>query len=232
MSEARHLVRFPGESDEYRSARNALLEAELDLRKQIAAVAAMRRELPPGGPIKEDYVFEEVSGASVRQTRLSELFESDASLVIYSFMYGPDADAPCPMCSSLLDGLNGNAVHIGQRVNFAVVARSPATRLDEWVRHRGWNNLRLLSSANNTYNRDYHAESPVGLQLPACNVFVRTPEGIHHSYATEILYVPLEGEQPRHMDLMWPLWNVLDLTPEGRGTDWMPRLSYETTAAT
>ncbi len=222
-----HPVRFPGESDEYRAARDELLKAEIALRQQIADIAALRQKLPHGGPIKEDYAFEELVGNSTVETRLSELFAPGKdSLVLYSFMYGPNTERACPACTSMLDGVNGLAQHIVDRINLAVVAKSPIARIQSYAEKRGWNQLRLLSSNKNTYNEDYHGESPDGAQIPACNVFVRTPDGIRHFWAAELLYAPVEGH-PRHMDLMWPIWNFFDLTPEGRGQDWFPKLSYE-----
>jgi predicted dithiol-disulfide oxidoreductase (DUF899 family) len=221
-----HDVRFPGESRAYRAARNELLRAEVELRERIEAVAALRRRLPRGGPVKEDYVFEELAEAGTRPTRLSELFAPGrSSLILYSFMYGPAARQPCPMCTSFLDGLDRYALHITQQVSLAIVARSPVERLRAWATERGWTRLRLLSSAANTYNADYFAETLEGAQLPACNVFTRTGDGIFHSWAAEMLYVPVEGH-PRHVDLLWPIWSFFDLTPEGRG-GWMPKLAYE-----
>jgi predicted dithiol-disulfide oxidoreductase (DUF899 family) len=235
MPPSLHSIRFPGESPAYRDARDQLLLAEMALRKNIEEVAALRRELPLGGPIPEDYLFEEGSAdindsAGTRKTRLSELFSPGKdTLVIYSYMFGPQMQAPCVSCTSILDGLNGAAPHIRQRVNFAVVANSPIARIRETARGRGWNNLRLLSSANNTYNRDYHGESPKGDQLPSLNVFTRRDGKICHFYNTELLFAPPEkGMDGRHVDSIWPIWNMFDFTPEGRGTDWYPRLSYET----
>jgi predicted dithiol-disulfide oxidoreductase (DUF899 family) len=221
MTESLHRVRFPGESDEYRAARNELLRAELDLRERIEAVAALRRRLPRGGRVKEDYVFDELADGSKRKVPLSALFAPDkSSLVVYSFMYGPDAPRPCPMCTSFLDGLDRAARHVTRRLNLAVVAKSPIERIRAWADERGWERLRLLSSHGNRYNADYFAEDPDGGQLPACNVFTRTADGISHFWSAETLYVPLEGH-PRHLDLLWPIWHLFDLTPEGRG-EWMP----------
>jgi len=232
-----HTQRFPGESPDYRAARNRLLNAEIELRRSIEKVAALRRALPPGGPVPEDYEFEEgAAGLSdaqtVRRVRMSELFQpgKGSSLVIYSFMYGPKMERPCPSCTSILDGLAGAVLHVAQRTNFVVVAKSPIHRIHALAHRRGWRNLRLLSSAGNTYNRDYHAEDAKGAQLPVLNVFVRRDGGIRHFYATELLFAPWDpGEEPRHVDLIWPLWNVFDLTPEGRGKDWHPKLTYEST---
>ena len=140
----------------------------------------------------------------------------------------PLAETPCPSCTSILDPLDGAAPHLAQRVGLAVVAKSDPERIRTFARERAWRNLRLLSSRNNTYNRDYHAESPEGNQMPILNVFVRDGEGIRHSWATELMFAQREeGEDPRHVDSIWPIWNVLDMTPQGRGTDWdFPQLDY------
>jgi predicted dithiol-disulfide oxidoreductase (DUF899 family) len=234
MPPSQHSKHFPGESPAYRDARNRLLEAEVALRRNIEEVAALRRKLPVGGEIPEDYVFEEGAAdindiKAARKTRLSELFSPGKdTLVLYSYMFGPNMPAPCVSCTSILDGLNGAAPHVRQRVNFAVVAKSPLARVRETARGRGWNNLRLLSSASNTYNRDYHGEDEKGEQLPSLNVFVRRDGKIYHFYHTELLFAPAEpGQDGRHVDLIWPIWNMFDFTPEGRGTDWYPRLSYD-----
>jgi len=222
MADTLHRVRFPGESVEYRRARDELLRAERDLRDRLEAVAALRRTLPFGGRVKEDYVFDGAAGP----VRLSELFATGApSLIIYSFMYGPAMANACPMCTSFLDGLDRYARHLTQRLALAVVARSPIERVLAWGKTRQWERLRLLSSARNTYSADYAAETPDGGQLPACNVFVQRPDGIRHFWSAELLYVANEGH-PRHVDLLWPIWSVFDLTPEGRG-DWMPKLAYD-----
>jgi predicted dithiol-disulfide oxidoreductase (DUF899 family) len=226
-------IRFPGESASYREARDKLLTAERDLRAQVEQVARMRRELPLGGEIAQDYVFEEGAAdiadtAMVRPVKLSELFrEGFDTLALYSFMFGPEMKQACPMCASFLDSLNGAAPHAAQRINLGVVAKSPIARIRDFARGRGWNNLRLLSSAGNTYNRDYHGETDTRGQMPAFNVFVRRGGKIHHFYYTELAFAPAEpGQNERHIDMMWPLWNLLDLTPEGRGANWYPRLTY------
>lgn len=216
---------FPNETDSYRDAREELLKAEIDLRAQVERVAAMRRSLPPGGAVREDYAFEELApDGQVRVVKLSEMFEaSKDTLFLYNFMYGPNMAAPCPMCSSIVDGLNGNAIQITQRINLAVVGRSPIERITAFAKPRGWDRVRLLSSANNNFNADYFGETAEGDQYPMANVFVRRDGAIYHFWGTEILYSKLDGD-PRHMDIMWPLWNVLDATPEGRG-DWYPPLN-------
>jgi predicted dithiol-disulfide oxidoreductase (DUF899 family) len=205
-------------------SRNRLLEAERDLRRQVEKVAAMRRKLPLGGRVSEDYVFDGVNGP----VKLSELFGvGKSTLILYSFMFGPQMKQPCPMCSSFLDSVNGAAPHVTQRGNLAVVAKTPIARIDEYARSKGWNNLRLVSSANNNYNRDYFGELPDRGQMPSLNVFVKRGEKIHHFYHTELLLMPPDkGQNERHIDIAWPLWNLLDFTPEGRGTDWFPRIQY------
>ncbi len=238
--------RFPGESDEYRRERNQLLEAEIELRRATERVAAQRRALPLGGPVPDDYRFEEVADGG-GEVRFSDLFQAgNDTLVIYSFMFPrssgdsrprpdgktgklPLAQTPCPSCTSILDSLDGAARHLGHRLNLAVVAKSDPDRIGTFARERGWRNLRLLSCRKNTYNRDYRAETPDGAQIPILNVFVRDGEQLRHSWATELMFAPREeGEDPRHVDSIWPIWSVLDMTPEGRGAgrDY-PLLRYE-----
>jgi predicted dithiol-disulfide oxidoreductase (DUF899 family) len=233
MASSTHSNRFPGESPSYREARNQLLQAELALRNHIEEVAIMRRKLPLGGEVLEDYTFDEGApdledSAATRKTRMSDLFQPGKdTLAIYSFMYGPKMKSPCPACTSMLDSLNGTAPHATQRINLAVVAKNPLEKIRTHARTRGWRNLRLLSSADNTYNRDYYGETAEGDQLPSLNVFARRNGKVHHFYHTELRFLPPEpGQDQRHIDLLWPLWNLFDFTPEGRGTSWYPKLVY------
>jgi len=228
VSKPLHAERFPGESRAYRAARNKLLRAEIALRKRVEQVAAMRRKLPLGGVVPQDYAFEEGAAGSARRVKLSQLFRTGKdTLVVYSFMYGPDMAKACPMCTSILDSLDGSALHAAQRINLAVVAKSPIARIREFAHARGWRNLRLLSSAGNSYNRDYRGETEEGAQRPALNVFVKRGARIYHVYASELMFAPTEkGQSPRHVDAIWPLWNLFDYTPDGRGTDWHPKLEY------
>jgi predicted dithiol-disulfide oxidoreductase (DUF899 family) len=224
-----HQIRFPGESAKYRSARNSLLRDEIALRAQTEAVAAKRRRLPLGGEIPQDYVFDErAAEGAVRGVRMSELFAPGKdTLIIYSYMFGPKMAEPCVMCTSILDGLDGQSEHVNQRVNFVVVAKSPIDRIMKLAHERGWTGLRLLSSARNSYNRDYRGENDREDQLPSLNVFVKRDGRIHHFYQSELLFAPSDrGQDGRHVDMIWPLWNLFDVTPEGRGTDWYPRLRY------
>ena len=228
-AERLHDIRFPSESAEYRTARDELLKAEMDLRRRIESVAALRRKLPLGGRPPQDYVFSE-GGAdgSTRPVRLSELFlPGKDTLLLYSFMYGPEMAKACPSCTSILDALDGEMPHLLPRAGVAVIAKSPLPRIKAHAKSRGWRKLRLLSSEGNTYNRDYHGEDEAGDQTPALNVFVRRGGEVRHFYCTELMFAPSEpGQDPRHVDSIWPLWNVLDYTPEGR-EDWHPKLSYE-----
>lgn len=229
-----HTIRFPGETAAYRAARDTLLKEEITLRRQIEAVAALRRKLPLGGALREDYVFDEIrpaidKTAARAQVKLSELFaDGKDTLLVYSYMFGPRMAAPCPMCTSMLDSLDGSAPHVTERANLVVVAKSRVDRIMQVARERGWRHLRLLSSAANTYNRDYHGENEKGGQLPTLNVFARRKGRIYHTYCTELLFAPSDrGQDGRHVDPIWPLWNLLDLTPEGRGTTWYPKLRHE-----
>ena len=228
-----HAIQFPGESPAYRDARNQLLQAEIALRKNLEDVAALRRKLPLGGAVLENYVFDGGTAdlndlQTTHKVRMSELFQPGKdTLAIYSFMYGPEMKSACTSCTSILDGLNGTSPHINQRTNFVVVAKSPLERIRTFARDRSWNNLRLLSSAGNTYNHDYHGENAQGDQIPSLNIFARRDGKVHHFWNSELMFAPTEpGQDARHVDLIWPLWNMFDFTPEGRGTDWYPKLKY------
>jgi predicted dithiol-disulfide oxidoreductase (DUF899 family) len=239
-------VTFPGESAEYRAGRDRLLAQEIELRRAMEAVAAARRELPPGGLVPEDYVFRGVGAdGSPADVKLSELFQPGRdSLVIYSFMFprdpgdtrpGPPGgqtallpleEGPCPSCVAFLDQIDGAAEHATQHLNLAVVAKAPLLRVATFAEERGWKRLRVLSSSGNTYNRDYLAETAEGAQRPMLNVFHRDGDWIRHFWASELLYAPSDpGQDPRHVGTLEPLWNLFDLTPEGR-PDWDEQLSY------
>jgi predicted dithiol-disulfide oxidoreductase (DUF899 family) len=227
-----HAIRFPGETETYRSARDDLLRAEVELRRRVEDVAALRRALPLGGEVPEDYVFEESlprgDEETVSQVRLSELFApGHDTLVLYSFMYGPEMTSACPSCTSILDSLDGVVRHLTQRVSFAAVAKSPIQRIRYHARERGWRRLRLLSSAANTYNADYHGETADGGQIPALNVFTLRDGSVRHAYGAELLFAPREdGQDPRHVDAIWPLWALFDITPGGRPEEWDVSLDY------
>lgn len=245
-------MNFPGESSSYREARERLLEQEIALRRSMESVAEARRHLPPGGLAPEDYVFDGAApdGGS-RTVRLSELFAPGKdSLVIYNFMFpryptddrpGPTTGAtahlkleegPCPSCTAFLDQLDGAASHVGQRVNFVVIAKAPLPRILAYAQERGWRNLRLLSSAGNNFKRDYQAESADGAQLPMLNVFQRDGKEIRHFWSSEMLQAPADpGQDPRHAGTIEAMWNMFDLTPDGRGSDWQEQINYDCCSA-
>jgi predicted dithiol-disulfide oxidoreductase (DUF899 family) len=234
-------VHFPGESSDYRRARNELLEAETELRLQSERVAALRRALPAGGLIREDYVFESAGDGS--KVCLSELFAPGKnSLVIYNMMFPrwsedpragapggktaglPLVEQPCPSCTSVVDGLEGAAFHLAERTNLVVIAKTSPDRLGTYAQERSWRNLRLLSSRNNTFNRDYHAETPDGVQLAVLNVFSRGEDGIRHHWASEATF---KRGDTSPLDPIWSIYGVLDLTREGRGDSAAyPNLQY------
>lgn len=240
-------IAFPGESAEYRAERNRLLEQETELRRAMEAVAAARRRLPPGGIVPQDYFFKTRGpGGSRAEVRLSELFAPGKdSLVIYSMMFPRDpgddrpgpasgqtallplAQGPCPSCTAFLDGLDGAAGHASQRVNLAVAGKAPIERILTFAAERGWRRLRLLSTEGTTYNRDYWAETADGEQQPMLNVFHRDGDTIRHFWGSELFYAPEDpGQDQRHVGTLEPLWNLFDLTPEGRPADWYEQLSY------
>lgn len=238
---------FPNESPEYRAARDALLQREIEERRATESLAAARRALPPGGLLKEDYVFEGADAdGTLKKFRLSELFAPGRnSLIIYNFMFPRDPsderapsttpatrrlpllEQPCPSCVALLDQLDGAARHVGERTNFVVVAKTSAPRLLAFGKERGWRYLRLLSCAGNSYKRDYHGEEASGEQRPMLNVFHRNGGEIRHFWSSEMLFSPTDpGQDPRHNGMLEPLWNLFDLTREGRPSDWEEQLSY------
>jgi len=226
--------RFPGESLAYRRAREELLGAEAQLRRHEEDLAEQRRALPLGGT-PPDYAFEEwdPSACAPRSVRLSELFaDGKRALLIYSFMFNPGAtgaplEIACPLCTSMVDGLDGVLPHVTERVNVAVATKAPIARLHAHAHTRGWRNARLLSTSGTSYNRDYGAERSDSEQLPMASIFVRPNGVVRHFWSSELLSAPAEpGNSPRHVDFMWPLWAIFDRTPEGRGGDWWPSLAY------
>jgi predicted dithiol-disulfide oxidoreductase (DUF899 family) len=230
-------LHFPNESAEYRRVRNALLEEEMALRRHVERVAAQRRALPPGGVVPEDYRFDGAAGP----VTLSQLFDGKDTLAIYSFMFGPERERPCPGRTHFLDGLDGSVRHILQRLALVVVAKSPIQRLLDLALERGWEHLKLLSTAGNTYDRDYFGDSTAlaaamrkqqefidgeEWDMPILNVFRSDGKTVRHFWGSELLYVPPEaGQEYRHNDLLDPVWNMFDVTPEGRG-DFHPKLEY------
>ena len=218
---ARSPVRFPNESAEYRAARTRLLQEEIELRRHLTRVAELRRALPPGGAVSGDYRFMGEDGP----TDFAALFGDKDTLAVYSFMYGPQRERPCPMCTNLLGPLDGNAADLDQKIALAVVARSPVARLKAFAEERGWRYLRLYQDLTDAYSRDYHGLLPDGSEIPAFNIFTRRDGTIRHFYGGEMSEGD-PGQDPRGAPDLAPLWNVLDMTPEGRGEDWYPKLDY------
>ena len=220
-----HDLVIPNESSDYRTARDTLFSEEIKLRRQAEKVEALRRSLPSGGALKEDYVFQNLSGEDVR---LSELFsDKSPNLLIYTFMFKPGGEA-CRVCTSLLDGFNGSAPHIKQNLNFAVVAKASVQEVKSWAETRKWSNLNMLSSGNNTYNHDYNAEDTEENQLMMMNVFRQSEDGIFHSWAYENMFMPKGDEpNPRQRDRIWPLWSVFDIALDDMPGDWFPAYKYD-----
>lgn len=240
---------FPGESADYRAARDRLLDHEIELRRVTERVAAANRALPPGGRVPEDYVFQSAApDGSATDVRLSELFAPGIdSVAIYSYMFPrhegddrpgrssgplaswPLAEQPCPSCTAFLDQLDGAAEHVAQNMGFAVVAGVGLDRLLAVAEDRGWRHLRLLSAVDNSFRRDYHGEDEDGNSVPMLNVFHRGADGmIRHHWGSELFYAPTDDDQdPRHNGTLEPLWNFFDLTPEGRPKEWHEQLEYQ-----
>ena len=209
-------TRYPNESQEYRDARDALLEQEQALVEQAQAVAALRRELPPGGLLKEDYEFQWANEGKVGvPVRLSELFGDKPTLVLYNFMFGPGWDNPCLSCTSLMDGFDRSAYQVSQDAAFFGIAKAPAEKIHEWASSRGWDQIGLISGFNTTYQADYRCQGENDdMQWPILHVFRKQDGEIYHFWGTEL--------QGNHVDTVWPYWNIMDFTPEGRPDRMVP----------
>jgi predicted dithiol-disulfide oxidoreductase (DUF899 family) len=214
-------ARFPNESNEYRLARNALLAEEIELRRHIERVAQQRRALPPGGAVSRPYRFVGENGPAA----FSDLFGDKQTLAIYSYMYGPKREQPCPMCTSLLSAWDGEAADVDQRIALVIVARSPIERLVAFKKERGWRDLKLYSDTGGDYTRDYVSADDA--DIPAFNVFTRRDGTIRHFWSGEMGAKTADpGQDPRGAPDLMPLWTIFDTTPEGRGADWYPKLRY------
>jgi len=220
---AENAVRIPNESAEYRAARTSLLAEEIELRRRLERVAAQRRALPPGGPVSGDYRFQTESGP----TDFVGLFGGRQTLAIFSYMFGPQRQRPCPMCTNMLDAWDGNAADISQHASLVVVARSPIEKLIAWKQERGWKHLRLSSDLNDAYSRDYLGVSDDG-ENGVLSVFTRRDGTIRHFWSNEMSQSTVDpGQDVRGVaETYAPLWHVLDTTPEGRAPDWYPSLNY------
>jgi predicted dithiol-disulfide oxidoreductase (DUF899 family) len=212
---------FPNESAAYRQARNALLVEEIRLRRHLEQVAALRRQLPPGGEVTKEYRFEGETGPAT----LAALFGDKDTLVIYSYMFGPQRKGPCPSCTSYMATWEGKMPDIEQRAAFVMMARSPIARLIEAKKARGWTKLKLYSDGSGEFTRDY--VSAADEDMPGYTVFTREDGKIRHFWSGEMSGEMADpGQDPRGAPDPDPLWSLLDTTPEGRGTDWYPKLSY------
>jgi predicted dithiol-disulfide oxidoreductase (DUF899 family) len=220
---AKNKAHFPNESPEYRGARNALLTEEIELRRHIERVAALRRALPAGGGISEDYTFESHNGP----VRISQLFGDKDALVIYSMMLGPQRERACPMCTAMLTSWEGTARNLRERVALAVTARSPIERLLELKKERGWQNLQVYSDTKGDYTRAYVSADDG--DVPGLNIFARSDGTVRHFWGGEMSGEMADpGQDPRGAPDVDPLWTILDLTPAGRGATWYPKLEYAT----
>ena len=219
---ARSAKPYPNDGPEYRTARTALLVEEIELRRQIERVAKQRRALPMGGEAP-DYEFLDEQGKTIG---LTDMFGDHDTLVSYFWMYGPERERPCPMCTSLLGSLEIPAVDIEQRVALAVIGRSPVARQLAFARERGWRNLTFYQCVGDDFPNDYRGLAPDGSEWPALDVWKKVDSKVHHFWAGESGKTADPGEDPHGAPDPQPLWNILDLTPEGRGTEWYPKLEY------
>jgi predicted dithiol-disulfide oxidoreductase (DUF899 family) len=211
---------YPNDGNDYRRARTALLAEEIELRRHIERVAAQRRALPPGGEAR-GYTFRNQDDAVLQ---FADLFGPHDTLVTYTWMFGPQRPRPCPMCTAFLDAFDGPVRNIAQRIGFAVLGRSPVARQLAFARERGWRNLQFFQTIGDDFARDYRALGPDGDEWPALDVWIRRDGRVHHFWAGELGGTQDPGQDPRGAPDPTPLWNILDLTPGGRGTDWYPKL--------
>lgn len=226
-----HQTNLTNESPEYDAAREALRLAEIELMRHREQVADLRRHLPQG-PVVEDYVFEEgpadldEGDVPARTVRLSELFSGpDRALIVYHLMYGKQQTSPCPMCTLWIDGFNAVAEHLTQNVDLVIAAAAGLAPLRGHARDRGWRNLRLLSAGDSTFKYDLASEDDQGNQDSTISVFTRDGDGaIRHFYTGHPRMA--DDIDQRGIDLLAPVWHLLDLTPSGRG-DWYAELAYD-----
>ncbi len=202
--------KYPNESPEYRAARDALLEEEKQLVEKVRSVAEKRRQLPPGGLLKTNYQFHWADNERLGQSvRFSELFGDKPTLILYNFMYGPGWDKPCLSCTSLMDGFDRTSYQVTQDAAFVGIAKAPADKINAWANERGWNQIDLVSGFGTSYQSDYRCQGENDdMQHPIMHVFKKQGEDIVHFWGTEL--------QGNHVDTVWPYWNLMDFTPEGR----------------
>jgi len=215
---------FPGESEEYAQARTALLAEEIEFRRHMTRLAEQRQALPPGPAIQKDYRFKDDNGEEVG---LADLFGDHDTLITYFWMFGPQRERPCPMCTNWLGGVNGNATDIKQRAALKILGRSPVERQKAFAGERGWRGLDFVQTIGDEYADDLGLLDTEGNESPAFVVYQKHGDAVRLFYSGEMPFDAADPDQdPRTAPDIAPLWNMLDLTPEGRGTDWYPSLSY------
>lgn len=215
---------FPGESEAYRAARRALLAEEIELRRQATRVAAQRQALPDGPVIANDYRFKDDNG---QDCALLDLFGDKDALVTYFWMYGPQRERPCPMCTNWLGSVDGNAADIEQRVALKILGRSTVERQKAFAQERGWRNLEFVQTVGDDYARDLGVLMADGSEYPALVIYRRDGDTVRLFWSSEMTQEMADpGQDPRDYPDIASLWSILDLTPAGRGTDWYPKLSY------
>jgi predicted dithiol-disulfide oxidoreductase (DUF899 family) len=207
-------LKYPNESKEYRDARESLIKDEQELVDKVKSVAEKRRKLPLGGELKEDYVFQwafdgKGGGKIGESVKFSELFGDKDTLLLYSFMYGPNWDNPCPSCTSLMDGFDRTWYQVSQNAAFAAIAKAPADQINAWAKRRGWSQIPLVSGSESNYQADYKCQGDSDdMQFPVMHVFRKKDGKIFHFWGTEAMM--------NHVDTVWAYWNLMDFTPEGR----------------
>lgn len=212
-------TRYPNESKEYRDARDSLLKDEQELIDKVKDVAARRRTLPLGGELKEDYTFKWANDGKVgKPVKFSELFGDKNTLLLYSFMYGPNWDNPCPSCTSIVDGFDRSAYQVTRDAAFVVIGKAPAEKINAWAKQRGWSQIALVSGSDSPYQADYKCQESDDMQWPVMHVFKKQDGKIFHFWGTET--------SSNHMDTVWPYWNLMDMTPEGRPDNIVAPQSY------
>lgn len=215
---------FKGESDSYRAARTALLAEEIEFRRHMTRLVEQRQALPPGPVVEKNYRFKDANGAEVG---LLDLFGDKQTLVSYFWMFGPQRERPCPMCTNWLGAVNGNAADIKQRVALKVLGRSPVARQVAFAQERGWHDLDFVQTVGDDYANDLGLLDDKGSDMAAIIVYKRDGDKVRLFWASEMSFEMADpGQDPRDAPDIASLWSILDLTPDGRGKDWYPKLSY------
>lgn len=215
---------FPGASAAYDTARQALLAEEIEFRRHATRLVAQRQALPPGPVIEKNYRFKDEQAFEVG---LRELFGDKDTLVTYFWMYGPQRERPCPMCTNWLGAVNGNAADIKQRVALKILGRSPVERQYAFAQERGWRDLNFVQTVGDDWAKDLGVLMADGSEYPALTVFRRDGDTVRLFWASEMTGEMADpGQDPRDSPDIASLWSILDLTPDGRGTDWYPKLNY------